>query len=350
MRLREIMHNDLGGISPSGSLVDAISQLQKRDGEPLPVYEQGQLVGILTERDVISWHASGGGDPKLARVVDAMSQQIPSVYEDEDVQIAAQKLKAEHLDGLLVVKKNRQPVGIVSAADLAASGPSEVLQGRIMLQPIAAPSILGLYGFAGATFIVATNMAGWYGNDHSANFLFPFAAFFGGLAQFTAGMWAYKARDAIATAMHGLWGAFWMGYGLLYLLFATGVIVEPHPVFTELGFWFIALGAITAMGAIAALGENLVLFAVLGTLAAGSIVAACAFISGTAPLKTTAGWLFVIAAIFAWYLASAMMFEASFKRVILPLGKYSKAANTPGSTISHPVQFEQGQSGVKVGQ
>src|SRR5919198_1326377 len=34
---------------------------------------------------------------------------------------------------------------------------------RVVLQPVAAPSILGLYGFAGATFIVAANLAGWYG-------------------------------------------------------------------------------------------------------------------------------------------------------------------------------------------
>lgn len=31
---------------------------------------------------------------------------------------------------------------------------------RVFLQPIAAPSVLGLFGFAGATFIVASNMAG----------------------------------------------------------------------------------------------------------------------------------------------------------------------------------------------
>jgi hypothetical protein len=86
------------------------------------------------------------------------------------------------------------------------------LSARVVLQPIAAPSILGLYGFAGATFIVAANQAGWYGNDHSAIFLAPFAAFFGGLAQFLAGMWSYRARDGLATAMHGMWGAFWMEY------------------------------------------------------------------------------------------------------------------------------------------
>jgi hypothetical protein len=48
---------------------------------------------------------------------------------------------------------------------------------HISLQPVAAPSILGLYGFAGATFIVASNLAGWWDNGTSAQYLFPFAAF-----------------------------------------------------------------------------------------------------------------------------------------------------------------------------
>src|SRR5881398_1460386 len=95
---------------------------------------------------------------------------------------------------------------------------------RVFLQPIAAPSILGLAGFAGATFIVASNLAGWWGTPHSGLVLAPFAAMFGGLAQFLAGMWAYRARDAVATAMHGTWGAFWLAYGILQLLLATHVL------------------------------------------------------------------------------------------------------------------------------
>ncbi len=54
---------------------------------------------------------------------------------------------------------------------------------RVFLQPIAAPSILGLFGFAGATFVVAANVAGWYGTTESGKFLFPFALAFGGIAQ-----------------------------------------------------------------------------------------------------------------------------------------------------------------------
>ena len=92
---------------------------------------------------------------------------------------------------------------------------------RVFLQPIAAPSILGLFGFAGATFIVASNLAGWWGTPNSGLVLAPFAAMFGGLAQFLAGMWAYRARDAVATAMHGTWGAFWLAYGILNVLIAA---------------------------------------------------------------------------------------------------------------------------------
>src|SRR3954466_9173952 len=122
----------------------------------------------------------------------------------------------------------------------------------VFLQPIAAPSILGLFGFAGATLIVAAHMAGWYGGSKTDLYVFPFAAFFGGLAQFAAGMWSYRARDGVATAMHGMWGAFWLGYGLLNLLVVTKTLPTGETMDHALGFWFIALCAITASGTLGA--------------------------------------------------------------------------------------------------
>src|SRR5690348_9899978 len=92
---------------------------------------------------------------------------------------------------------------------------------RIYLQPVAAPSILGLFGFAGATFMVAAHMAGWYTGTNTFLYLTPFAVMFGGLAQFLAGMWAFRARDGLATAMHGMWGSFWIAFGALNLMFVN---------------------------------------------------------------------------------------------------------------------------------
>lgn len=65
--------------------------------------------------------------------------------------------------------------------------PNEESQAQVYLQPIAAPSILGLYGFAGATLILASYVAGWWGDSQSTAYIWPFAAF-GGVAQFTAAM------------------------------------------------------------------------------------------------------------------------------------------------------------------
>ncbi|MDP9474146.1 MAG: acetate uptake transporter [Actinomycetota bacterium] len=215
---------------------------------------------------------------------------------------------------------------------------------RVYLQPIAAPSILGLYAFAGSTLIVAAELAGWYGSPQTPQYLFPFAAAFGGVAQFAAGMWAYKARDAIATAMHGMWGSFWIGFGILQLMFATGTVAEPQGPFPALGFWFIALAWITIMGAIAATAENKALTAVLGTLSLGAIFAAIAELLGSEAWTVIAGYTFIVSAICAWYTASALMFEGVAGRPVLPVGMTKKAKEAP------EVNRGAGEPGVKQGQ
>ena len=223
---------------------------------------------------------------------------------------------------------------------------------RVFLQPIAAPSILGLAGFAGATFVVASNLAGWWGTPHSGLALAPFAAMFGGLAQFVAGMWAYRARDAIATLAHGTWGAFWLAYGILNLLLATHVLAAPTPWYhnPEVGFWFFALAITTGIAAVASAAESLGLLAVLSTLAAGSGILAGAYIFGSHAWVTVAGWVLVVSAGFAWYTVLSIVTLAASGRTIFPLGKYKKAANIPGGQPIRPIQLEWAEPGVKQGQ
>src|SRR5436309_7365865 len=180
---------------------------------------------------------------------------------------------------------------------------------RVFLQPIAAPSILGLAGFASATFIVASNLAGWWGTPTSGLVLAPFAAMFGGLAQFLAGMWAYNARDAIATLAHGTWGAFWLAYGILNILLATHTLAAPTPWYHDpaVGMWFFALAITTAIAMVAATAESIGLTAVLGTLAAGSGILAGAYIFGSHGWIQVAGWVLVVSAGLAWYTVLAMV-------------------------------------------
>jgi uncharacterized protein len=166
------------------------------------------------------------------------------------------------------------------------------------------PSILGMYAFAAATFIVAAHMAHWYGNAQSAIVLFPLVLFFG-LAQFYAGAWAFRSGDAVALAMHGTWGTFWTAFGILELLYATGRVPHPLGAFSELGFWFIAVAAIT-WGITAASREKGVT-TLLALLAIGSTLEAIAELAGIDWLRMLAGYFLIASALVAWYVASALI-------------------------------------------
>jgi succinate-acetate transporter protein len=217
----------------------------------------------------------------------------------------------------------------------AASHDDWVRQTRVFLQPIAAPSILGLFGFSAATFMVAANLAGWYGTPNSGMYLFPFAAVFGGVAQFAAGMW----------------GSFWIAYGILQLLGAVGVLTLPTTgTFPEFGYWFLCLAVITGFGMVAALGENLGITAVLATLGVGSALLAIHYLVGGSGWQTAGGWVLIASAFIACYTAGSMMIATTWGRTILPLGEYRKSANVPGGRPIRTLEYELGEPGVRHGQ
>ncbi len=215
---------------------------------------------------------------------------------------------------------------------------------RAFLQPIAAPSILGLLGFAVATFMVAAHVAGWYGNADTPTILAPFAAAFGGVAQFAAAMWSYKARDGIGTGMHGAWGSFWIGYGLLWLLIGTGALPALTPSGeVAFGYWFAGLAAITLSGALAAMRENLGLAAVLHTLWVGAGCLAVGLMTGTVFWEVIGAYVLMLSALLAWYTATSLMFKGVGVR-FLPVGETGKAKERPDFDVGV------GEPGVQHGQ
>ncbi|WP_033289526.1 acetate uptake transporter family protein [Amycolatopsis jejuensis] len=223
---------------------------------------------------------------------------------------------------------------------------------HINLSPVAAPSILGLAGFAVAMFMVAANLAGWFGDTATTPLLLaPFAFWFGGVAQFLAGMWSYRARDALATVVHGTWGAFWLGYGVYQLFVGLGGLpsTSASPVAAAaVGFWFIGLAAITWTGALAAMAENLAFTAVLVALAAGSTLQAIGLIADVGVIRTIAAYFLLASAVLAWYACSAMVLEAAHHRVILPMG--ARAPRATVAPLHQAIQFDHGEPGIKVGQ
>lgn len=207
---------------------------------------------------------------------------------------------------------------------------------QVTLQPIAAPMILGLLSLASATFLVGAHLAGLYGG--ALPILLPFVAVFAGLAQFLAGMWSYKSRDVVGTALHGVWGAFLMGYGLFYYLAARAFLVPPTGAFVELGFWFVALAAISWVITVASSSRHAALVLTIGVLSLSATLAAIGYLSGVGIVVAVAGWVMLVGGIISWYTGGALLLNSSLNRSVLSVGRSrrSMAKRDIDTTLTEP--------------
>src|SRR3954447_16169075 len=220
---------------------------------------------------------------------------------------------------------------------------------RVTLQPIAAPSILGLAGFSVSTLMVATIQAKWWGSPADFIGVAPFCLTFGGIAQFLAGMWAYKARDGIATLAHGMWGAFRIAFFVLVLLQSTGTVptAAPHEPDLVFGMWMVGLAYVTWTCAVGAFLENAAVFAVLGSLALGASLSAVGLLTGgfESGWTTAGGYAFVVSAALAWYALTAMTLHGITGKWVLPTFPRSSHVSK-----TQPIELPWAEPGVKHGQ
>jgi succinate-acetate transporter protein len=215
---------------------------------------------------------------------------------------------------------------------------------RVFLQPIAAPSILGLFAFATATFVVASNLAGWYGGMNRTDqiFVVPLVGL-AGLAQLLAGMWCYRARDGLGTAIHSMWGSFWIAYSLLLVFSSAGTIpaIPQTGTFVPLGYWFLPVAIVTLIGSVAALRVNVATSAFLLVLAAAAAIEVPGFFLGRDWIIQIGGYAFLLSAVAATYTATGLLTHSLFGREVPPLGSLAKR---PSLAIGV------GEPGVMVGQ
>jgi CBS domain-containing protein len=99
------------------------------DAGALPVTSQdGAVIGILTDRDLVVRAIADGADPKTTRVEEAMTSDVVTCRPDRPVEDAASTMRLRQIRRLIVTEEhNRNVVGIVSLGDIAVRGDEEEL-------------------------------------------------------------------------------------------------------------------------------------------------------------------------------------------------------------------------------
>ena len=116
MRVSELMQPEVWQTYPGESLADAAIRMRDHRVGSLPVFDGDELVGILTERDLL-WATADGAPPHVTRVATYMSAPAVVVPPEADV-IAACRLMVKHDIRHLPVVSAGEVQGMVSARDL----------------------------------------------------------------------------------------------------------------------------------------------------------------------------------------------------------------------------------------
>jgi len=177
---------------------------------------------------------------------------------------------------------------------------------------------LGLGGFALSTFILNIVNAGWV-DAKTIGIVMPVAMFYGGLAQFMAGMWDVKRGDTFGATCFSSFGAFWMGLATFFFLKLAGVagFVDVTP--AGVAIVLIAWGIFTFYATIASLKLPKAVTWVFITL---TILFFLLAIGEFVPIvHTIAGYEGVLCALIAWYASAGILINTTHGKTILPLGE-----------------------------
>jgi len=119
VKVRDLPPGRLLSVDPQARLSEVAREMRGNDADSVAVMEDGVLVGIITERDLVRAIADGVNPSQTAANV-IMTADPATVTADEDVSVVALKMMSLGVRHLPVVDGNGKPMGLVSARNLVA--------------------------------------------------------------------------------------------------------------------------------------------------------------------------------------------------------------------------------------
>lgn len=116
MRVRDVMTVGVVAVAPTTPLKEVASLLVGARVSGLPVLDEGRLVGIVTESDLMPVHEGAPGHP-VQTAADVMTKKVVTLVEEMTVTSAARVLERHRIKRAPVLRGDRM-VGIVSRGDL----------------------------------------------------------------------------------------------------------------------------------------------------------------------------------------------------------------------------------------
>lgn len=118
MKIHDVMSAEARTVGLDNTLVEAAGVMRLFDIGAMPVCDDDRVVGMITERDIVFRAVAEGRDLNRMTVRDALSDDVVCIFDDEDVEEAANAMIENHLRCLPVLDHEQHLVGMISRGDL----------------------------------------------------------------------------------------------------------------------------------------------------------------------------------------------------------------------------------------
>jgi CBS domain-containing protein len=118
MKVSEAMTAQVATARPSDTIRNVAGVMVNVDSGAVPVVEDGKVVGLVTDRDIVVRVVAAGGDLE-GPVSAVMSDGVQSCGEDDNLADAAAQMANHQIRRLVVTGEKGNLVGILSLGDIA---------------------------------------------------------------------------------------------------------------------------------------------------------------------------------------------------------------------------------------
>ena len=125
MKVRDIMTTDVATATPETTLEDIATMMRDEDTGAIPVLEDDELVGIITDRDIVIRCIAEGKDPVETTVEDVLTEGLETVEPESDIEEARDLMSRRQIRRLPVVEDG-QLIGMLSIGDIAVKSDTDV--------------------------------------------------------------------------------------------------------------------------------------------------------------------------------------------------------------------------------
>ena len=136
----KIMTRDVKSLAPSDTASTAAKAMSEHNVGSIPVCEDGKLVGIVTDRDIVVRALGRGKDATATKLADIMSSNVCTVKESDDVESILEEMSQSQIRRLPVVDTAGALVGIVSLGDIATKSVDDEADVAESLAAISSPA------------------------------------------------------------------------------------------------------------------------------------------------------------------------------------------------------------------